>query len=348
MDTKQTWFMAIIVTLALPALSIYAWQTTTIYTEETALRIATEFLENGPTYSWDGMDDSIQVIDVVKTLSMNPEWLVTLQFTSSHAGYGDRSGQVVATVITDHVIKVTVNGDTVTSAVIDQIWDEIKEKKIDPGDTSYTEAKELAIEFLKNGPTFSFDGIEESIQVLDIIAMESYPVQYIIILSFKCSHAGYGDRTGEALAQVITPHEIRIALSAGVISSAIIDDQWDELIQRPVTVVKIISPDRAKEIAVEYVKQEYHELNDVSIPHEWAVANLTPEELVGFTELEFTGNGWKVKVSYPVVLKPVYDVFVEYNHSIGFTWEGQLDHEGNILHLSSFIYLDMSFLLPVY
>lgn len=331
METKQTTLIALIIILALPALSIYAWQTSTIYTENTATKLASEYLENSPTYSWDGVDGSIQVVDVTKTRSTNPEWVVTLEFTSANAGYGDRTDQVVATVITDHVIEVTVDGDSVTSAVIDQVWDEIAETEISSGDTTFSEAEELAIEFLRNGPTFSFDGIEGTIEVVDIIAMEIYPVQYVITLGFECSHAGYGDRTGEELAQVITPHTIRIALSAGEIGSALIDDQWDELIQRPVTVVSIISPDTAKEIAVQYVKKEYHELRDATIPHEWAVANLNPEGLVGFTKLEFTGNGWRIEVSYPVVQEPIYDIIIRYDHDTGFTWEGKIDHEGNIL-----------------
>ncbi len=331
MKSRQVWLAAIIATIALPALSIYAWQTTTVYTEDTASKIAMGFLEDGPTYGWDGVDDSIHVIDVVKTSNMEPEWVVTLGFTSSHAGYGDRSGQAVATVMTDHVIEVTVMEDAVTSAVIDDIWDEIAETMIEPGDITFSEAEALAIEFLVNGPTFRFDGIAGSIEVVDIIAMESYPVQYVITLTFECRHAGYGDRTGEALAQVITPHEIRIALSVRGIGSAIIDDQWDELIQRPVTVVTVISPDTAKDIAVEHVKQEYHELGETAIPTEWAVANLNPEGLLGFSRLEFTGNGWRVEVSYQVVHKPVYDVLIEYNHDVGFSWEGRVDHEGNIL-----------------
>jgi hypothetical protein len=331
METKQTTLIAIIAIMALPALSIYAWQTTTIYTETTASKLAAEFLENSPTYSWDGVDGSIQVVDVTKTHSPNAEWVVTLEFTSSHAGYGDRTGQVVSNVITEHIIEVTVDGDSFTSAVIDQVWDEIAETEVSSGDTTFSEAEELAIEFLRNGPTFSFDGIDGTIEVVDIIAMESYPIQYIITLAFECSHAGYGDRTAEVLAQVITPHEIRIALSAGEIGSAIIDDQWDELIQRPVTVVSIISPDTAKDIAVHYVKQEYHELEDATIPHEWVVANLAPEGLLGFTKLEFTGNGWRIEVNYPVVQEPIYDIIIEYDHDTGFTWEGQIDHEGNIL-----------------
>jgi hypothetical protein len=330
MNTLQTWVLAIIAIMALPALSIYGWQTTMLHTTDTASKIATEFLENSPTFSWDGVEGSIQVIDILKTHNMNPEWIVTMEFTSSNAGYGDRTGQAVATVITDHVIEITVIEEKVTSAVIDGVWDEITETEIDTGDTTFSEAENLAIEFLMDGPTFRFDGIEESIEVLDIIAMESYPVQYIIIIAFECKHAGYGDRTGQALAQVIMPHEIRIALSAGKIGSAIIDEQWDELIQRPVTVVKVISPDTAKDIAVEYVKKEYHELYDTTIPHEWAVANLSPG-LAGFSKLEFTAGGWKVEVSYQVIQEPVYDIHIEYDHDVGFNWEGQIDHEGNIL-----------------
>jgi len=323
--------IAIIVIGALPALSLYAWQTTSIYTEQNAVDTAILFVENSPTYSWDGVEGSIEVVESYKTRNTNAVWEVVVAFTSASAGYGDRSGQMVATVITDHVITVTVEGDSVTAAVIDESWDELGDTEIIIDDTPHGEAEDMAIEFLKNGPTFSFDGVPSSIDVIEVIAAESYPVQYFITIAFECSHAGYGDRKGQVLAQVITAHEIRIALSDGVIGSAIIDNQWDELIQRPVSVVSFISPDHAKDIAVRHVKNEFHELAETPVPQDWTVSNLTPEGLVGSTTLEFSGAGWTVNVHYAVVLEPVYNIIVEYDNDAGFTWEGQIDSEGNLL-----------------
>lgn len=323
--------VAIIAIMALPALSIYAWQTTSTYTDQKAMDAALQFVENGPTYRWDGVEGSIEVVEAYKTRNPDAVWEVVVAFTSANAGYGDRSDQTVATVITDHVITVMVEGESVTAAIIDESWDELGETEVIIDDTPYGEAVDMAIEFLKNGPTFSFDGIPGSIEVIDVIAAESYPVQYFITLAFESSHAGYGDREGEVLAQVITAHEIRIALSNGVIGSAIIDNRWDELIQRPVSVGMVISPDHAKDVAVQHVKDEYHELAEASIPREWTVSHLNSGGLVGTTTLEFSGAGWTVKVQYAVVLEPVYNIIVEYDNDAGFIWEGQIDSEGNIL-----------------
>ena len=46
-------------------------------------------------------------------------------FTSSHAGYGNRSAQVTAQVITGHTIQVVIIDGIVDTAVIDGKWDEI-------------------------------------------------------------------------------------------------------------------------------------------------------------------------------------------------------------------------------
>ncbi len=323
--------VAIIIIGALPALSIYAWQTTSVYTEQKAIDTSLQFVENSPTYRWDGVEGSIHVVEAYKTRKPNAVWEVVVAFTAANAGYGDRADLIVATVITDHVITVTVEGNRVTSAIIDEGWDELGDTEIIIDDTPYSEAVEMAIMFLKKGPTFSFDGVPGSIEVIDVIAAESYPIQYFITIAFECSQAGYGDREGQILAQVITVHEIRIALSDSVIGSAIIDNSWDELIQRPVSVGMGISPEHAKDIAVQHVKDEYHELEKAPIPQEWAVSNLTPEGLVGTTTLEFSGAGWTVKVHYPVVLEPIYDIKVEYDNDADFIWEGQIDSEGNLL-----------------
>ncbi len=331
METKQTMLVAIIAIMSLPALSIYAWQTTTIYSEQNAVDTALQFVEDSPTYGWDGIKGSIELVKVYKMRNPNAIWEVVVAFTSSNAGYGDRSDQMVATVLTDHVIKVTVEGDLITSAVTDEVWDELSETEVEILSTSHSEAEEIAINFLKNGPTFGFDGVPGSIEVIEIIAAESYPIQYFITLTFECRQAGYGDREGQMLAQVFTAHEIRIALSNGVIGSAIIDNSWDELIQRPVTVSMTISPDHAKDLAVDHVINEYHELTDASIPEDWTVSTSNHGGSVGSNNLEFSGAGWTVKVQFPEGHEPVYEIIVEYDNDTGFTWEGQIDHEGNII-----------------
>ena len=115
MDTKTSMILAIIAIGALPALSIYAWQTTNIYNEQNAVEAALFFVENSPTYSWDGVESSIEVVEAYKTRNTNAVWDVVVAFTSANAGYGDRSDQMIATVITDHIITVTVEGDSVTA-----------------------------------------------------------------------------------------------------------------------------------------------------------------------------------------------------------------------------------------
>jgi hypothetical protein len=93
-------------------------------------------------------------------------------------------------------------------------------------------AAELAREFLVGAPTFSFDGIPETLNVTEIRIMESFPVQYVVVIDFDSRHAGYGDRTGQALAQVITGHIAEVKVVSDNVVSAILDGQWDEIAQR--------------------------------------------------------------------------------------------------------------------
>jgi hypothetical protein len=329
MDPKS-WILTILVISALPALSIYAWQTTPFFNEQTAIQSATQFVSDGPTFSWDGIDGSIQVINSYKTQTPEPIWVVIVEFTCANAGYGDRTNQGVAEVITDHVIEVTIKDNKVIEAKIDDTWDELHENEVIIDDTTPEGAKKMAIEFVKNAPTFSFDGIDGSIKVLDFVAAESYPVQYFITISFQCRHAGYGDRTGQMLAQVITDHEIRISISDEVVRSAIIDDEWDELLQEPVKASYILMPEQAKDLAIDYVKEKFHELSDVPVPEMWSVSHTTPEGLVGATTLEYSGGGWTIEIKHAVIQKPIYDIVLEYHNGISFTWEGQVDQEGKV------------------
>jgi hypothetical protein len=54
----------------------------------------------------------------------------------------------------------------------------------------------------------------------------------VFIFEFQCSNAGYGDRTGQELATVITPHTASIAVQQGEIKAADLDGKWDILKQK--------------------------------------------------------------------------------------------------------------------
>ena len=89
----------------------------------------------------------------------------------------------------------------------------------------------IALAYLEDAPTFKFDGIPGSIKIVDSWQAQTfaYPSFWEVIVEFDCAHAGYGDRTGEVVAEVITHHSIRIHVTEGRISMAIVDEMWDEL-----------------------------------------------------------------------------------------------------------------------
>ena len=91
------------------------------------------------------------------------------------------------------------------------------------------EAMEVARKYIVTSPTFAFDGIPETLDVEDVSVMESYPVQYRIKIAFDSSHGGFGNREGQMLTQVITPHKVDILVLEGDVISAVTDETWDEL-----------------------------------------------------------------------------------------------------------------------
>ena len=96
---------------------------------------------------------------------------------------------------------------------------------------SQEESQRIAEEFVKNSPTFAFDGIGDTLTLTRTLTARC-PSCWAFIFEFECRHAGYGDRTGQALAQVITPHQANIMVEQGEIKSAVIDKGWDMLRQK--------------------------------------------------------------------------------------------------------------------
>ena len=96
---------------------------------------------------------------------------------------------------------------------------------------SEEDSQTIAEEFLRNSPTFAFDGIEGSLRLVETL----YPdIEYAwsFIFTFESRHAGYGDRAGQIVAQVITPHEATITVEYGEVKSALMDEKWNMIEQK--------------------------------------------------------------------------------------------------------------------
>ncbi len=92
--------------------------------------------------------------------------------------------------------------------------------------------RRLAESFLRNSPTFRFDGLPDSVQLMDWVGGDCDTcVAYTF--GFESSHPGYGDRTDLPLATNVTPHEAVISIEDGLVASAQIDSIWDVIAQRP-------------------------------------------------------------------------------------------------------------------
>ena len=323
---KRTWIiiLALVLLSLFPIFNLYA---DAQFTEENAIKDATQYLKVSPTFSYDGISDSIHVINV-DTSRMSNTWSVTLGFTCGNLGYGDRTGEIVATVVTNHTMVVVVSSGKVTSAITDDAFDELTETMLNTGSDQIQETEQLALDWLKNAPTFSFDGVEDSVYVIDSYVAESYPEQYYITIGFNCTHAGYGDRTGDMLAQVITHHEAVVIVSSCEIRSAVIDGTWDELNQTEKNPPNIITSEEAVDIAIQYLQTNYPQANTLTMTDDWSIANLTPEGLVGYTTIQYSGDGWTITVGYPVVWKPVYSIDVENTNE--FSWSGSVDQSGAV------------------
>ncbi|MBR9676573.1 hypothetical protein GOV04_00335 [Candidatus Woesearchaeota archaeon] len=96
---------------------------------ESSQTTALEFVKNSPTFVFDGIEETLTVGPVVSLSKCKNCWLFEIRFDSRAAGYGDRSGQILAQVITEHNAKVFVEDDEVTAALLDEQWDMVVQKQ---------------------------------------------------------------------------------------------------------------------------------------------------------------------------------------------------------------------------
>jgi len=92
------------------------------------------------------------------------------------------------------------------------------------------ESEKIARNFVRNEATFRFDGISETLQLADTTALG--PGSWEFVFRYDSRAAGHGDRTGQVLPQVITPHEARVTVTNYKITRGALDDEWDMMNQQ--------------------------------------------------------------------------------------------------------------------
>jgi hypothetical protein len=98
-------------------------------TKERSLAIAEDFIRECPTFTYDGIHESVRlsIIDVLPQLHC---WRFTFIFNCRHSGYGNRNGQRLLQMPERHRISITVESGIITDAVIDEIWNEIQQRSL--------------------------------------------------------------------------------------------------------------------------------------------------------------------------------------------------------------------------
>ncbi len=138
---------------------------------------------------------------------------------------------VVAPENTAYKISIKIGGISIWEGELFQ-REFIPYKPITP--VSEEESLQIAREFVRNSPTFQFDGIYETLIHVSTYAARC-PYCWNFIFTFESRHAGYGDRTGQMLAQVITPHIAQILVHEGSVESATMDGKWDMINQQSIS-----------------------------------------------------------------------------------------------------------------
>ena len=111
---------------------------------------ALEFVRLETTFRFDGIPETLEATE---TTSVGNGWQFTIEFDSRHAGYGNRSGPILAQVITHHKAEITVEGGLgVTKAVMDGAWDMLKQQMLDEVEIKPAPIHEVEVYFMESFP----------------------------------------------------------------------------------------------------------------------------------------------------------------------------------------------------
>ena len=101
-----------------------------VVSKEDSQKIAADFLRTSPTFRFDGIEDTLKLVWSGADEKSNC-WEFHYEFQSRHAGYGDRTGLIVAQVITEHTAQIVVEQGEVIHAVLDGKWDMLRQKMLE-------------------------------------------------------------------------------------------------------------------------------------------------------------------------------------------------------------------------
>ncbi len=151
MDKKNIIIIAVILVVVLALVFFGSRQEPVvdreIFTAEESREIAENWiLNNSPTYLFDGFN--LEFVSENELLA-GKIYSFVFAFDSRAAGYGDRSDQMLAQVITPHMIEVVVEEGEVVSAITDQAFDEIKGEMIEEAMPDELEMIDISVYFVR-------------------------------------------------------------------------------------------------------------------------------------------------------------------------------------------------------
>ncbi len=91
--------------------------------------IVENFIKTGSTFRFDGIDGTVKLINWTADAA-DKNWQFTVAFQTRHAGHGDRTGHMLAQVITNHTAVIVATDGEITSAVCDNSWDMLKDAPV--------------------------------------------------------------------------------------------------------------------------------------------------------------------------------------------------------------------------
>ncbi|KXA95403.1 hypothetical protein AKJ40_00970 [candidate division MSBL1 archaeon SCGC-AAA259M10] len=186
---------------------------------------------------------------IVSPSEVAPGQLVTISVTVKNIG-GTKGSENVKLVITDNSGNLDMSietpltlkaGESKTYSLLEMSKQEEGTYTVEVADLSNSfkvvgheeKSKELAEEFiLENSSTYKYDGYDLEYKETLYPDIAGHPYLWTFVYEFKSKHSGYGDRTGENLLQVITPHEAHITVDNGKVVTAILDLKWDMIEQK--------------------------------------------------------------------------------------------------------------------
>ncbi len=180
------------------------------------------------------------------------------------------------------------------------------------------ESREIAENWIVNSaPTYVFDGYDLSlVDQEEILEGETY----YFIFSFESAMAGYGDRTDEIVAQVITPHTIEVIVDKGEVIGAVTDGVYDEIGEE---MIEEAVPETMT-IGIYFVRvvegQEQVEMVEREIPHTVATGRAAIEELLQGPTSQEEAEGFSTSINEGTELQSI-DIqdnvaFVDFNERL--------------------------------